>query len=97
MDIIITIILILIILIIKFAILNNIVIKMTGAIPLSVKEAREVYAILRRLSKETSIPTPKVYLIPSPQTNALLKIQKSHNIFPNESYSSIISPVYHKY
>ncbi len=70
MDILITIILIAIILIVKFAILNNIVIKMTGAIPLPENKAPEVHAILRRLSKEASIPIPEVYLMPAQQPNA---------------------------
>ncbi len=70
MDIFITIILIAIILFIKFAILNNIVIKMTGAMPLPEKEAPEVHAILKQLSKEASIPTPDIYFMPSQQPNA---------------------------
>ena len=70
MDIFITVILIAIVLIVKFAFLNNIAIKMTGALPLSEKEAPEVYDILRRLSKEASIPTPDVYFMPSQQPNA---------------------------
>ena len=70
MDIFITILVIAIILVVKFAILNNIVIKMTGAMPLPQKEAPEIHAILKRLSKEASIPTPKIYSMPSPQPNA---------------------------
>ncbi len=70
MDIFITIILVAIILIVKFAVLNKIVIKMNGAMPLSEKEAPEVYAILKRLSKEASIPTPEIYFMHSHQPNA---------------------------
>ena len=78
MDILITIFLVVIILIVKFAVLNKIVIKMTGAIPLPEKEAPDIHAILKRLSKEASIPTPKIYFMHSHQPNAFA-VGQSHS------------------
>ena len=41
-----------------------------GAIAISEREAPEIYAIVERLSQRAGIPTPQVYMIPSPAANA---------------------------
>lgn len=49
---------------------DKMVIKMTGAQPVSENQAPELYAIVRRLAQNAQIPVPRLYLMASPQPNA---------------------------
>lgn len=49
---------------------DKIVIRMTGAQPVSEQEAPELYSIIRKLSANAGIPVPKLYVTPAEQPNA---------------------------
>jgi heat shock protein HtpX len=49
---------------------DKLVIKMTGAQPVSESEAPELYAIVRSLAARAGIPMPAVYIVPDPSPNA---------------------------
>ena len=49
---------------------DTIAIKMTRSRPLSESEAPELYAMVRNLTQNASMPMPKLYLTPSSQPNA---------------------------
>lgn len=49
---------------------DRIVLRMTGAEPLSEREAPDLYAMTRRLAERAEIPMPALYLIRDPQPNA---------------------------
>jgi len=49
---------------------DRIVLRMTGAVPLSVREAPALYAMTRRLATRAGIPMPALYRIQDPQPNA---------------------------
>jgi len=49
---------------------DKIVLAMYRARPVTPEEAPELYAMVERLSKRAGIPTPRVYIIESPQPNA---------------------------
>lgn len=49
---------------------DKIVIRMTGAQPVSEHEAPELYSIIRKLSANAGIPVPKLYVTPAEQPNA---------------------------
>ncbi len=49
---------------------DRIAIAMTGAEPLPESRAPEIHAMVRRLAARAGIPTPRVYITPSPQPNA---------------------------
>ncbi len=49
---------------------DKIAIKMTRSRPLSESEAPELYAMVRKLTQNASMPMPKLYITPSSQPNA---------------------------
>ena len=49
---------------------DKMVIRMTGAQPVSEHEAPELYSIIRKLSANAGIPVPKLYVTPTEQPNA---------------------------
>jgi len=49
---------------------DKIALAMSGAIPVAESEAPELYKIVRRLSENAKIPTPRIYRIPQMQPNA---------------------------
>lgn len=49
---------------------DRIVIKMTGAEPLTREQAPELYAMVERLSARARIPTPRLYVVRDPSPNA---------------------------
>lgn len=49
---------------------DKIVLAMYGAKPVSEKEATEIYRVIRRLTVKSSIPMPKVYILPMEIPNA---------------------------
>src|SRR5688572_9903720 len=49
---------------------DKIVLKMTGAKPVSRASAPDLYSMIERLSKRANIPTPGLYVINDPQPNA---------------------------
>lgn len=49
---------------------DKIVIKMTGSKPLIKENYPQLYDMVDRLARNAGIPTPKIYLTPSPQPNA---------------------------
>jgi heat shock protein HtpX len=49
---------------------DKIVIRMTGAQPVSEQESPELYEIVRKLSGKAGIPVPKLYVTPAEQPNA---------------------------
>ncbi|MDW8107051.1 MAG: zinc metalloprotease HtpX [Armatimonadota bacterium] len=49
---------------------DKLVIAMSGAQPLSEREAPELYQMLREMTHRANMPMPRLYLIPDPQPNA---------------------------
>lgn len=49
---------------------DKMVIKMTGAQPVSQVQAPQLYAMVQGLAQRAGIPAPRLYLMPSPQPNA---------------------------
>ncbi|MGH6875011.1 MAG: M48 family metalloprotease, partial [Aestuariivirgaceae bacterium] len=49
---------------------DKMVLSMHGAEPVTPQEAPEVYGLVEDLARHADLPTPKVYLISSPQPNA---------------------------
>lgn len=49
---------------------DRIALQMTGAQPLSEREAPRLFALVRRLSQRADIPMPRVYMTPALQPNA---------------------------
>lgn len=49
---------------------DQIALRMTGAQPLSEREAPRLFALVRRLSQRAGIPMPRVYMTPALQPNA---------------------------
>ncbi|TMD58026.1 MAG: protease HtpX [Chloroflexi bacterium] len=49
---------------------DRLVLAMTGAKPVSEAEAPELYAMVRRVSQESGVSMPRVYMVDMPQPNA---------------------------
>lgn len=49
---------------------DKIAIRMTGSRPVSQEEAPELYNVVRNLAERAGLPTPRIYVTPSPQPNA---------------------------
>src|SRR5688572_20125479 len=49
---------------------DKIVLKMTGAQPVSKAQAPEIYDMVERMARNANIPTPGVYVVNDPQPNA---------------------------
>jgi heat shock protein HtpX len=49
---------------------DRIVLRLTGAEPLSERAAPDLYAMTERLAARAGIPTPALYVVPDPQPNA---------------------------
>ena len=49
---------------------DKVAIAMTGSYPVSEQEAPELYDVVRRLAGRAGLPTPRIYVTPSPQPNA---------------------------
>lgn len=49
---------------------DRLVLKMTGAEPLTLAEAPKLYRMTERLARKADIPMPRLYVIPDPQPNA---------------------------
>ena len=49
---------------------DRLVLKMTGAAPLTSAEAPKLYRMTERLAREAGIPMPRLYVVPDPQPNA---------------------------
>ncbi len=58
---------------------DKIAIKMSGAQPISETQAPELYNILHRLTRNSRMPMPKVYMIPSEQPNAFASGRNPQN------------------
>jgi len=49
---------------------RDIVLRMTGAEPLSERTAPDLYTMTERLAARAGIPMPSLYVVPDPQPNA---------------------------
>ncbi|HEX3012329.1 MAG TPA: zinc metalloprotease HtpX [Syntrophomonadaceae bacterium] len=58
---------------------DKIVIRMTGAQPVSEQESPELYAIVRKLSVRAGIPVPQLYVTPAEQPNAFATGRSPHH------------------